>query len=79
MLTSRKQTSSYQDKVIKELEAAPNAKYREWTEFDLDVIRKYYGKKDIRAIAKILNKSIGAVYRKASYIGVSYYKERNHA
>ena len=72
MQTHCKQTTDYQDKVIKELEAAPTISYRPWTEFEEAMLKKYYGKKDIKAIAKALNKTIGAINRKASIMRLSY-------
>ena len=72
MQTHCKQTTDYQDKVIKELEAAPASGYRPWTEFEEAMLKKYYGKKDIKVIAKALNKTISAINRKASIMRLSY-------
>ena len=72
MQTHCKQTTDYQDKVIKELEAAPAIGYRPWTEFEEAMLKKYYGKKDIKVIAKALNKTISAINRKASIMRLSY-------
>ena len=72
MQTHCKQTTDYQDKVIKELEAAPANGYHPWTEFEEAMLKKYYGKKDIKVIAKALNKTIGAINRKASIMRLSY-------
>ena len=75
MFTSRKQTSSIQSQVIKELEAAPNLLSQGWTKFEIDMVIKYYGKKDTRVIAKALNKSTGAISRKASELQIPYYRK----
>lgn len=72
MQTHCKQDSSYQDKVIKELEAAPAIGYRPWTEFEEDMLTKYYGKKDMAFIAKALHRTCGAVNRKASIMRITY-------
>ena len=72
MQTHCKQTTDYQDKVIKELEAAPAIGYRPWTEFEEAMLKKYYGKKDMEYIAKALHRTTGAVNRKASIMRITY-------
>ena len=72
MEASCKQAQDIQNKIIKELEAAPPAQYRLWSAFDIAMLEKYYGKKDVRIIAKLLNKSVSSIYRRASYLGISY-------
>lgn len=68
MQTSCKQTSSIQDKIIRELEAAPAAKYRPWTDFELEVIKKYYPIKSPVVLAKVLNRTTQAIYSKAKML-----------
>jgi hypothetical protein len=75
MFTSRKQTVSYQNKVTKLLDRAPDIKSRFWSDFEISILKKYYGKKDIRIIAKALNRSANTVARYASYIGLTLKKK----
>ena len=72
MAVACKQAQSIQDKIIKELEAAPPPERVFWTDFEISLLKKYYGKKDFRAIAKALNRTPGAVQRYASYLGLTY-------
>jgi transcriptional regulator of aromatic amino acid metabolism len=74
MLVTRKQTSSYQSKVIKELENSSNASTKFWTEFEKDMLRKYYGKKPTRVLAKVLGKTHNAIARQASFLGIPFEK-----
>ena len=76
MFASRKQTASYQSRVIKELdESSTIYGKRLWTEFEIGILKKYYGKKSIRVIAKVLNRTVNATYRKASFLGISFKSE----
>ncbi|HOX54630.1 MAG TPA: hypothetical protein PLC32_04205 [Candidatus Omnitrophota bacterium] len=71
MFTSRKQTADYQSKIIKQLEAAPDVKILHfWSEFEDDILRKFYFKKDHHLIAKLLNRSIGGVKCRANRLGL---------
>ncbi len=65
------QTSRFQSKIIKELDAAPDIQFkREWTEFEVDVLRKYYGRKSLLAIGRALGRSPTAVSKKAISLGI---------
>ncbi len=71
MLTSRKQTTDIKSKVIKELESSPDIKVPFWSDFETNMMRKYYIKKGPRAMAKALKRSITSIYDKASAMGLS--------
>ena len=70
MRIAGKQAISYQDKIIAELDSTPDIHNQMWNSFDEDVMRKYYGKKPARAIAKTLGTTIDAVYGKARRMGI---------
>jgi len=70
MLSSRKQTTRYKSKIIKELEALPDTNYHNWTESEAELLKKYYPTKDSRGLARVLKKSIHAVYSKAKSLGL---------
>lgn len=65
------QAAHIQSKIIKELEASPDVKTRFWTDFEIETLKKYYNKKDPRAIAKALNKNVGSIVQKASKLGLT--------
>lgn len=67
-----KQAQSIQDRIISELEAAPAQGKRFWTDFERAMLTKYYGKKEIKTIAKILNRTVSAVSRQASFMGLTH-------
>lgn len=75
METSCKQGQDIQNKVIRELDRLPDIQRSYWTEFEIEVLKKYYGKKDPGGIAKVLNRTRSAVMRKASDMGLSFSKE----
>jgi predicted DNA binding CopG/RHH family protein len=70
MQVSCQQTSNIQSKIIRELEEAPAFVNTHWSEFDTEVVRKYYGKKDTRVIARLLKRSTDAIYNKAQRMGL---------
>jgi hypothetical protein len=74
MQTHCKSHTDYQSKVIKELEEAPNVTYIPWTEFEIKILKQFYGKKSKTVIAKALNRTIRAVDQKAFNLGLSYKK-----
>jgi hypothetical protein len=57
MESSRKQTTNYQNKIIKQLDALPDEKPL-FSPFEDEMIRKYYPSKGGPAIARILGKPI---------------------
>ncbi len=57
--------------IIPELENAPPAKSNLWTEREVAILRKYYGKKDTKAIARYLNRSVPAIQDKAFALGIT--------
>ena len=67
--SSRKQTQDYQDRVIKELEAAPDKKII-FGAFEDDMIRKYYPSKGASAVAKALNLKPEQIRHRAGTLGV---------
>lgn len=70
MQTSCKQTENYQSRIIKELEAAPDKPFKIFSEFDDDMIRKYYIMKGSRTLARILNKKPTQVQARAAKLGI---------
>lgn len=64
MEATRKQTTSIQSRIIRELEAAPNKMNYVWSEFEDEVMKKYYGVKKTGDIARILNKTVDQVYKR---------------
>lgn len=70
MQTSSKQAHHLQSRIIKELEAAPPTFEKTWSEFELEMLRKYYPTKNTKAIAKILGKSWGSVRNKAERLAL---------
>ena len=72
MQTSSEQTANIQSKIIKELEASPDKiRYRPWTPFEDGVLREYYGRKDSRLIAKLINRTPSGISCRASSIGIT--------
>ncbi len=63
--------------VVPELEESPS-NYRMWTEWEIAVLRKYYGRSETRKIAKVLNRSKSAVQAKALELGLTF-KEADNA
>jgi len=51
------------------LEAAPDL-VRGWSDFEINIIKKFYGKKDVNLIAKLLKRTKTAVYIKANLLGL---------
>jgi hypothetical protein len=70
--TSCKQSQSIQNKIIKELDSSPDISRKFWTNFEIDILKKYYGKKKIDTLAKVLNRSECAITRHASYLGLTH-------
>ena len=64
MKSSQIQTENYKSKVIKILEQAPQRKNTDWSEFEMDMIRKYYPTKGAKALSKALGRSVSAIYGK---------------
>jgi hypothetical protein len=54
---------------IPELEEAP-ASYRFWTEHEIEILKEYYGRSDVRKIAEYLDRTIKGVQNKAHSLGV---------
>lgn len=63
---------SIEDLVIPELEEAPDYEplKRFWTDDEVMVLQKYYPKKDTKALAKYLKRSVNSVEQKAAQIGL---------
>lgn len=69
MQSGRQQTTSIQSKVVAELEKAPDAEFKHhWAAWEIDILKKYYGKKDTGLIAKLLNRTRTAVMVKGGQI-----------
>jgi len=64
-----KYTRSVQDKIIKELEAAPNIKL--FTPFEDELIRKFYLTKGARVIAEKIGKKVKQVHGRADNLGIT--------
>jgi hypothetical protein len=65
---NRKQTQSYQDKIIKELESIPDAS--PFTAFEDDMMKKYYSTKGGGTLAKVLKKPRWKIYHRAILLGL---------
>jgi len=72
MQTSRKQANSYQDKIIAELENSSTTTrgYNIWTDFERDILKKYYPTKDVQVIAKVLNRPVQQIRIQVSNMGI---------
>lgn len=68
--SSRKLTTDYADKIVKDIESLPDI-YPAWDEMRDDLLRKYYGKKPTDGIAKVLGKSASAIRNRATILGLS--------
>lgn len=73
METKCKQAQNIQNKIIKELEKAPDVskRFQPWTGFEDDILRKYYYKKDKALIARLLNRSKQAIEGRANVLGIT--------
>lgn len=70
MAPSRKQTEDIQNKIIRQLEAAPDMPTRKFSDFEIDQIRKYYVPKGSAVLAKALNKTPIQIINKATKLGL---------
>lgn len=70
MESHRKQTQSYEDKVVKFLDSSPNIKYVMFSKFEDDMIKKYYPEKGANPIALALKKDKRQIHRRATALGV---------
>lgn len=61
--------------IIPDLEEAPPAR-RYWTDEEDAILRKYYGKVDVRYIVKELGRTKRAVENRASILELTYNKRR---
>ena len=68
--TARKQTACYQDKIIKELEAAPDMRRTMFSQFEDDMIKRFYPTKGSAPLAKALNKGRKQITNRASTLGL---------
>ena len=59
---------------IPELEEAPTS-YRFWTEHEIEILKEYYGRSDVRKIAEYLDRTISGVQMKARSLGLCGRKE----
>lgn len=66
MFSSRKQATSYQSKIAQELDAMPDVRPYRWQPWEEDLLRKYYHRKGIDALARVLKKTRSAIITKAS-------------
>lgn len=65
-----KQSQSYQDKIVKQLESMPDIPTRIFSDFDKAQVRKYYVRKGSIALAKALNKRPDQIVRLANGLGL---------
>jgi len=70
METSRKQTTDFEVKIIKQLEALPVTRSL-FTKFEDDMVRKYYPSRGAK-ISKPLGKTPTQIRRRAKRLGVRY-------
>jgi hypothetical protein len=59
---------------IPELEEAP-MRYRFWAEHEIEILKEYYGRSDVRKIAEYLDRTISGVQNKAHSLGLRRRKE----
>ncbi len=69
MQSEIKQTSNYQSKIIKALETAPDKKPL-FTEFDDQMIRRFYPRKGSVPLAKALGKTTRQIVSRAYDLGI---------
>lgn len=70
MESSRKQTTSIEDKIISQIEALPDYKYSIFSKFEDDMIKKYYPSKGPKGLAKVLGKTPRQVSNRAVKFGI---------
>jgi len=70
MESHRKQTKSYEDKVIKFLEESIPQKRGIFTDFQIETIKKYYATRPYRVIAKALGFSTAQITNKVNKLGL---------
>ena len=71
MQTSVKQTQSIQDRIIKELEAAPESSGRRyWQTWEDNVLRKFYSCRSYKLIAEKLNRTVDSIQNRAYALGL---------
>ena len=70
MSPSCKQAQSVRDKIIADLEAAPEYRECDFSEFEDGLIRKYYPTKGATPIAKAIGKDRKQVVHRACQLGV---------
>lgn len=72
MESSRKQTARFEDRVIAELEAAPNIgwKGKIFSDWEDDLIKKYYPQKGSLQLSKALGKSVAQIIHRAQSLGI---------
>lgn len=68
MSTSCKLSSNYKNRVIQELESFPNKTI--FTEFEDELIKKYYYIKGSKALAKVLGKRRDQIVRRAQTLDI---------
>lgn len=74
MQSSIKQTQSYQNKVIKQLERLPDNPIKKFTDFEDEMIKKYYPKKGGSGLAKVFNKTALCIANRACHLGIKRIK-----
>ena len=64
------QSESVSSRIIEELENAPDYIPRTWTDFQEDLMRRYYKTKGPAALAKAVGRSLDSVAHKARSMGL---------
>lgn len=60
-----------EDTIIPDLENAPDIEFKKpWSEWEMGVVRRYYGRKTNEAIGKALDRTPQAVQNKAQNMGL---------
>lgn len=67
---ARKQSQDYQDKIIKEIEAEPDRHLKMFSDFEDEIIKKYYPTKGAAAIAPRIGKTKKQVINRATALGI---------
>ena len=71
MPNTRRRNHNISDSIIKELDRLPDYTTRVFTEFEEEMVRKYYPKKNPKDIARILGKKEEQIRRKAKQLGIT--------
>ena len=69
MESTRRQTQSIEDRIVRELEALPIQK-RVFSEFEDGMLRTYFGTREVSDLARILRKTSQQIRNRANALGL---------